>query len=286
MASVREIALIDGWQLARAGAGEIAGLDDLAANVLQWHAAKVPGTVASVLHEDLNDEGDYDADDWWYRATFKRPDSPPGTRFRIRFEGLATIAQVWLNGAEILASRNMFTGHTVDVTGELVDLNSLVIVFRSLDRELAQRRPRPRWKTALVEDQNLRWMRTTLLGRMPGWTLPIAAVGPWRPIVLECVERIEVREVDLQVRTRGDTGYVRVRAEIEELPGKPITAARLRVGEHRFPIGVRGASGWSSRVLVGDATIENVPLWHPHTHGEPVLVPWLLEVSAGGQWIE
>jgi hypothetical protein len=59
-----------------------------------------------------------------------------------------------------------------------------VIAFRALDAVLAARRPRPRWKTALVAQQNLRWARTTLLGRLPGWSPPVTAVGPWAPVSL------------------------------------------------------------------------------------------------------
>ena len=188
----RTIALVDGWQLAHTPPQACAAPDALIGFPTQWHDAVVPGTVAATLHDDINAEGDYDADDWWYRTTFARPDGAPGTRYRLRLDGLATIAEVWLNGKQIAASRNMFVGQRIDVTGHLVDVNQLAIVFRSLDRELKERRVRPRWKTALVEAQNLRWFRTTLLGRMPGWTPPIECVGPWQPVVLECCERLAV----------------------------------------------------------------------------------------------
>ena len=38
---------------------------------------------------------------------------------RLRFDGLATIAQAWLNGTPVLQSANMFTGWAVDVTEPL-----------------------------------------------------------------------------------------------------------------------------------------------------------------------
>ena len=57
-------------------------------------------------------------------------------------------------------------------------------VRRARRRCSDQRRPRPRWKTNGVISQNLRWIRTTLLGRQPGWTVIPAPVGPWRPVRL------------------------------------------------------------------------------------------------------
>src|SRR6476646_2705257 len=107
-----------------------------------WIAAPVPGTAA----EALRNAGQWDDalptplhdKDVWYRARFS------GTGHRLlRFEGLATIAEVWLNGAKILDSDNMFLTHevAVDLSGE----HELLIAFRSLDRALEQRKGRARW---------------------------------------------------------------------------------------------------------------------------------------------
>ena len=49
-----------------------------------------------------------------------------------------------------------------------------------LDAVLKERRPRPRWKAPMVEQQQIRWFRTTLLGRTPGWSPP--ATRGWRPL--------------------------------------------------------------------------------------------------------
>ncbi len=59
-----------------------------------------------------------------------------------------------------------------------------MIRFSALTPLLEGRRPRPRWKTQGASHQNLRWFRTTLLGRQPGWTVTPAPVGPWRPVRL------------------------------------------------------------------------------------------------------
>src|SRR5207248_835028 len=103
-------------------------------------------------------------------------------------DGLATLADVWLNGRRVLSSANMFRKYRIDVTPDLQTHNELVIGFRSLAKFLKQPRPRPRWKTNLVSHQQLRWCRTSLLGRIPGWTPPVPAVGPWRAVRLEIGE--------------------------------------------------------------------------------------------------
>ena len=78
-------------------------------------------------------------------------------------------ADVWLNGRPLLHSENMFVGHRVALD-ELAAENELVIRCASLEAALARRHGRPRWKSRLVRSQSLRWYRTSLLGRMPGWS--------------------------------------------------------------------------------------------------------------------
>jgi beta-mannosidase len=274
--------LRDGWELCHCSPGDLAGPEELADASLQWRIAKVPGTVASAIHEDLDESGPYDASDWWYRNRFAVPVRTPGARYYLRFYGLATLAQVWLNGQAVLASQNMFVGHKIDVTALLRDSNALVIRFASLESALARKRARPRWRTALVNHQGLRWFRTTLLGRIPGWTPPIVPVGPWGPVTLECVEHVEVVSLNLQSRAVGTTGHLHLDAVTMRADGKPLEGARLRVGENLHALEIDRESGTRVRA---ELVIENVSLWWPHTHGTPHLLPCLLEFQVKGSWI-
>ncbi|HXC37353.1 MAG TPA: glycoside hydrolase family 2 protein, partial [Burkholderiales bacterium] len=282
-------ALDHGWELAHTSPNACVGPQDLEAARLSWHAARVPGTAAAALHADLEAALaaplDYDAHDWWYRRGFDvLAGAPQPARWRLRFEGLATLAEVWLNGEKILASRNMFREQRVDVTTLLRPRNTLVIVFRSLSMALAEKRKRPRWKTALVSEQNLRWFRTTLLGRIPSWSPPVAPVGPWRPITLEAATGPELKIRDIQSRADQGAGLVTLRANAVGIHGGAIkiAAARLRLGESAYPLDV--ASPAEGRI---DCTlrIPDVPLWWPHTHGRPSLMPAMLEVKVGGEWL-
>ena len=73
------------------------------------------------------------------------------------------------------------------------------------------RRPRPRWRAPMVEHQQLRWFRTTLLGRTPGWSPPAAPVGPWRAGALSAAAAS--RSTRRTARpARGGAGVVDVRA--------------------------------------------------------------------------
>jgi beta-mannosidase len=82
----------------------------------KWLAASVPGTAASALGaagilRDGEDGESLDDEDWWFRCRFKGPEPESGTETVLRLAGLATIADVWLNGLHLLSSSNMHVGH-------------------------------------------------------------------------------------------------------------------------------------------------------------------------------
>jgi beta-mannosidase len=267
----------DNWQLASTAPGAIADPLALQAAQLSWRDAIVPGTVAQSLGTAIGETGKYDADDWWYRTRFTA--ALTGAQQRLHFEGLATLADVWLNGTPIIRARNMFVPHTVDVSELLRDENELVICFRALDAELALRKPRPRWKTALVPQQNLRWVRTTLLGRVPGWTPPINPVGPWKSIWLEQSSLLTIDKLDLQTAAENTSGKVRIEAHLALHQPADRISATLHIGTHQLALACTQSNGHAQ--LRGDFTLADIALWWPHTHGEPVLHQCRIAVEAG-----
>ncbi|TFY97660.1 glycosyl hydrolase 2 galactose-binding domain-containing protein [Ramlibacter humi] len=228
---------------------------------------------------------DFDAQDWWFHASF---DLPEGKRAGILgFDGLATLAEVSINGRPLLASRNMFLRHQVPVDEYLLreQGNELLIRCSSLAPELAQRRPRPRWRTPMVAHQQLRWLRTTLLGRTPGWSPPAAPVGPWRGITwCSAAEALSAR-----VKVMLDEGKGRVEVALQAPAG---WASQVEAAE----VVLRHAGReWRQSLLGGEgagrfhATVEvDAPaLWWPHTHGEPHLHAAALRVMRrDGSWEE
>jgi beta-mannosidase len=266
------MALHDAWQLTATAPHAAADPQQLLATTPNWRAAIVPGTVAQSLGTAIDDIGRYDAQDWWYRCQFRASAFSPA---RMIFEGLATLADIWLNGEPILTTSNMFIPHRVDIGTALREDNELVICFRSLDAALAVRRPRPRWKTALVDHQSLRWFRTTLLGHIPAWTPAITAVGPWQSIFLEYVPAIDVAALDIQTSARGGIGRIKVSAQINNAASHTLRSAKLWVGDESFDLNISAQS--TDAVIAGDFSIADVALWWPHTHGEPHLISCRIE---------
>lgn len=253
--------LTEGWSLAVAEAGEVADPSGLS-TLTGWVPARVPGTAAAALA----DAGRYDPEspwslhdkDVWYVTEFAV--GAPGPRI-LRFGGLATIAEVYLNGGRILESRNMFLGHEVPV--ELQAENRLVLCFRALQPVLDEKGPRARWRPQLATSQGLRLVRTTLLGHMPGWCPDVHAVGPYRAISLidTSSARVKTREIGATVDRSGN-GILTVSVDLAGVSDTPVLeclgmrADMVRADRDRY-----------SATL----SIPGVEQWMPHTHGKPAL---------------
>ena len=229
----------------------------------------------------------FDAQDWWYRLKFDSPACQPGQRLVLRFDGLATLAQVWLNGVELLTSDNMFVSHECEVDGLLHRTgNELLICCRSLDAELAVRRARPRWRAPMVEHQQLRWFRTTLLGRTPGWSPPAAVVGPWKDIWLEARDGIDIKTCRISARVEGNSGVVTCHTQVQANSGQVIESAQLTItrGKQVHCAALSCTPGANqATICTGEFRLSDVALWWPHTHGEPCLYEAALEFRISGQ---
>jgi beta-mannosidase len=225
----------------------------------------------------------FDAQDWWYRLTFDAPGIDPACERYLGFDGLATLAQVWLNSTPLLTSNNMFVSHACDVSKQLKPVgNELLICFRSLDTALAVRRKRPRWRAPMIEHQQLRWFRTTVLGRTPGWSPPCQIVGPWKDIWLEERGTVELEQFALELNVDGADGLVKCQLQVGSVAGRAIEAVHLKLDRHQQTHATRLHCGPVTGSFTGELRIPGVALWWPHTHGEPAQYGGLLAVRIAG----
>src|SRR6185437_13543749 len=239
-------------------------------------------TVAAALQAngqwDFDTPRNLDAEDWWYRTTFDAADLSADQPCHLCLDGLATLAEVWLNGRRLLIADNMFRAYRVNIAPYLRLRNELVLAFRSLAEELKRKRPRPRWKTNLVNHQQLRWFRSSLLGRLPGWSPPVPVVGPWRTVRLD-TQPFALSDLRLTSRIENEDGIVTLYSRIHSTPS--ITRAILQVDERELTLDVKeDADGW---LLHGELRLPDPPLWWPHTHGEQSLSECSLHLHAGTQ---
>jgi beta-mannosidase len=267
------------WECCARSPGESAGIEVESDPSNDWIPATAPGTVAGALRAagrwSFENPLNLDAAEWCYRTKFSVAAAERTQRHVLRCDGLATLAEIWLNGRRIAATDNMFRRYAFDVTEQLQDENELLIVFRSLTEDLKRKRPRPRWKTSLVAQQQLRWQRTSLLGRIPGWAPVAPIVGPWRGVHLES-SSIVVENIHIVPSLDGTTGRVCVEARVRS--AEPIDTATVTVGDMTATLqATRDGDAWQ---LQGEVTLADVAPWRPHTHGRPELYPCTVDVGS------
>ena len=287
----RELLRIEGGWSAAASEPD-AHPDPGAIGDLTWSPADVPGTAAAAIRgRGVDPLGDLDAQDWWFRTRFEASRGAPDEEVVLHLDGIATVAEVWLNGERVAESGSMFAPLGIDVGDRLRGDNELAIRCRALTPLLGVRRtPRARWRTRLVSDGSLRWFRTMILGRAPGFAPGPAAVGPWRPVWLERRRHLVVEELALRPRLDGNSGVLAVRARLRPLAGLALRRAEIEVtgptGVQRGPLELTGTAAGST--AEGELRIPAVRPWWPHTHGEPTLydVRILIESGAGSDTIQ
>jgi len=238
--------------------------------------AQVPGTIAGALRTAAQFEygkDNLDALDVWY---FCEMDLPENAAY-LHFDGLATHVEVYWNDRAILHSDNMFVAHTIDLTAQAINgKGRLSLRFLALHTLLEQRRPRPRWKTRLVEQQQLRWIRTSLLGRMPGWSPSVAPVGPYRPIMLELKSPFRITSKNITSRLDGADGRLEIELTVQSV--QALTASTIKVGEQEFDLNWQSLGDQQYRIL-GLCHLPDVKKWWPHTHGDAALYALELHIA-------
>lgn len=269
-----------------------------------WSDAKVPGTI----HQDLlnhnripnpfygMNEGAVqwvENEDWMYRTSFVVTEEQLNRDAAVlELDGLDTYADVFLNGALILRSDNMFVGHKVSVKPVLrKGENRLLIRFRSAVKEAL-----PQWETNGFDypaDNDHSSKRVSIYTRKApysygwDWGIRLATCGIWRPVrlVFSDVARIEDYYVR-QASVSASKADVDNRLEITNVTSQPVSAL-LKVAYHysandtkevQKQIELRPGENTVSLPVM----IDNPHLWMPNGWGEPSLYKFTASVSVDG----
>ncbi len=280
---------LEGWQFAKSAAGaRKAPLDALD---LEWLPAEVPGTVAARLWGEqsisYSSSLPLDDDDFWYRVEFRTQGSEPAEVW-LHMDGLATFAEVWLDDNLILESDNMFCAHSLNVSEhcEKVDTSHwLYIRFCALTPFFNLKHTRAKWRTPFVQHRNLRFVRTSLIGRLPGLQPLIPVVGPWRPVALEEVVLPRLSLSSINVELVDKLGVIDIVVLIQGLL-QSLDSDSLRLyceGEGSTKLEIVTGDEEGFFMARGRLEIENPDLWWPHTHGVPAIYHASVKGRVGGK---
>jgi beta-mannosidase len=233
-----------------------------------WLPASVPGTV----HTDLlynkkiadpfyrNNEKDLqwiDTADWEYKTQFSVDDALLARdRVVLKFEGLDTYADVFLNGEKILQAYNMHRSWKVDVKGRLKkEGNELRIYFHSpINSVLPAYEGLP--YTVPVSNNDQAAQRLSVFTRKAGyhygwdWGPRFVTSGIWRPVTLTGWDELEIEDLFIEQKALSvQKAVLEARVEVNAVAGGVRTvevfAGGIPVGEGRSGAGSSGGGGRS-----------------------------------------
>lgn len=129
------VLISSGWELQTAAKVPHAGaeISRVGFQAADWHPATVPGTVlTSLVNDKVYPEPLYGENNrpdkipeslchtsWWYRTTFKVPDSYGGKKVWLNFDGINYAAEVWVNGQKAGTMRGAFARGIFDITDKV-----------------------------------------------------------------------------------------------------------------------------------------------------------------------
>ncbi|USP79454.1 carbohydrate-binding module family 35 protein [Curvularia clavata] len=210
---------------------------------------------------------------WTYCTTFSTPTSHGGSGVatELRFEGLDTFASVYLNGALILESDNMFVEYRVDVTGKLKDGdNSLEIVFHSA---------RKKGLELVKAHQEHRFIvHQTEISRGPvrkaqyhwgwDWGPILMTCGIWKPISLDTwTGRISDLVINYELSDDLKSGKITVSVDWEGSVSQVAFTVTNRSSVVKWHATIDTELGARHGTTKAHFDIEDIELWWPRGYG-------------------
>ena len=222
--------------------------------------------------------------DWAYACRFPTPEGAGSCAF-LRFLGLDTVAEAWLNGVRIGSFNNMFREHVCEIGDHLLRdgrENALLLALRSPLRTVDGMVPDPLPK-GIARHKYLRKSFndfSSYLGARPHFI----KVGVYRDVVLDMPGDAWIEDVCVRTELAADCSRATVRVCIETAGSD--AAVSCTIFE---PGGECLREGEAKRVADGfeyECRLEKPALWWPRTHGDSPLYAVCVSLAAGGEKLD
>jgi len=261
-----------------------------------WHPASVPGDVHTALVEikrlsspfyNMNVETCQwvECQEWWYRTTFEASlaEDNAETRYLLTFDGLDTLATVYLNGTEIGSHRNMFIAATFEVAENLRlgERNTLAVRFEPVVASVGEREIEGQWG----HNPERAWVRKAQCNFGWDWAPRLVSVGLWQGVTLRRYVGARLGGVFFKTTVISpQAAEATVVVEAERWADVPDLEAQITLsrGEQRLTDQAPLVNGRAEAAF----TIPDPALWWTHDLGEPALYELEVALQAGGKTLD
>jgi beta-mannosidase len=247
-----------------------------------WIAVSAPGDTYLALHAagriphpfaDDNEKACawVEGREWWWRTTFDATPLRDGERLMLEFEGLDTFAAIWLNGAKIGTSDNMFRAVAFDIS-QLVreGKNALAVCFTPPSVVTADMPVKafPGAGAQQIADTKRNMIRKAQFGWGWDWGPSFPTVGIWKPARIVRETGAALRDVHFTTLDIG--GRVRVALEVDRFAANEGLTADISLADPEGKVVAHGVLDLA-RDSACDFMVENPQLWWtPELGGQPL----------------
>ncbi len=230
----------------------------------------------------------YEFVDWEYRTTFAAPSLQPHEHLQVVFEGIDTVAEIFVNGARLGRSANMVIPHRFDLDASRLKADGNELVVRIQSSANAARNFRVPPGSMATCDYNAEGLFLRRPMHTYGWDIAprLVGAGLWRQAYLEIVK--PERWTDLYLTTTSATpkvgqmmfrwSFASDRKALMGYEGRLTLECRGHQVEKRFAI-VFTSGGFSFEV-------PRPHLWFPRGSGEPDLYNVRLDLLHDGEIVD
>lgn len=195
-----------------------------------------------------------------------------GSRYFLCFDGLDTLATVYLNGEEIGAWANMFIEAEFDVTQKLVEgWNSVAIRFDPIKETIGDRQVKNQWAWNLNNLERV-FVRKAQYQFGWDWAPRLVTTGIWKDVYLEHFQGARIKDVFFKtIALQEDKAQVSVDVNLESWIMDADFLVKMTL-EH-----IGKAISFEKKVSAGEEKItfefdvQHPALWWTHNFGEPNL---------------
>jgi exo-1,4-beta-D-glucosaminidase len=299
------IELADNWKLmsSKDVQAEGAVISVASYNDGHWYPIRrMPATVLQILQEDgvypdlyvgknLMEKVPQDLykQDWWYRTSFKAPNSD---FYTLEFPGINYRAEIWLNGEKIADNKQvvgMYVTHEFDVTPWIKKGSENVLAVRVTPEQKIQN-----VNGVELADSWFDWINWKYLGYNarpddPGYGsitsfVPDRNAGIWKPVYLRGTGSVSVRHalVNSELSLSDSVARLTVFADLHNLSAKPVsgilkgTISRKGKKSIRIEQSIILSPNEDREIAFvpekyPELVVKNPDLWWPYTMGTPAL---------------
>jgi len=281
------------WRLQYAlpGSGKAGGFHKSDFDDRGWISAPVPGDIYTAMRARGVTYGQFigrnqredptwiEKYEWWYRRSFYIPEElSKDVLCRLTFDGLDTLATVYLNGRKLLRHENMHTPASVDVSDRLIrgGRNVLAVRFDSVPVYGASVGYEGTWMPPYREQAGPLVRKCQMQFSWDFHPRHLVS-GLWKGVRLEVLDRPRIAWVKVLPR---DVSAASTRLDVEvRVEGSVPTGATVS-----FHTGsVHGKALVVDGVARLSLTMSHPKLWWPMEFGKPYLYTGIVSLDTGGR---